>query len=294
MDTFARQVFSNAGGDTCMRGYDVETIMNFPRDYFQPAALGHVYRQGAKLLQYARTGQTMERFLVEFDTLLRKAEARALEGGASSDGIPSILLMQNAALSQYGKTLLLASAQGPLAFRIVAKQTRQLFDFRGGTGRQDALGAADVGVKSDGEALSYEAWAAYRKAGKKGGNSIKLSSNGPEWTRKLNGRGQTLNGFNRRTGGRNRCLTWDSEYHLAPKCPHTQTLEATNTRPPSSNEYGALSSVCRHFHGIPSFSAHGWVSILEGGRWELRAVLLYDARRSKTARLRERGKCCYF
>ena len=36
---------------------------------------------------------------------------------------------------------------------------------------------------------------------------------------KAQGDGQTLNGFNRRTGVGNRCYTSNSEYHLAPKCP---------------------------------------------------------------------------
>ena len=31
--------------------------------------------------------------------------------------------------------------------------------------------------------------------------------------------GRTFNGFNRRTGVRNRCYRCDGEYHLAPKCP---------------------------------------------------------------------------
>ena len=35
----------------------------------------------------------------------------------------------------------------------------------------------------------------------------------------MKGDGQTLNGFHRTTGLRNRCNKCDSKYHLAPKCP---------------------------------------------------------------------------
>ena len=94
MDTFARQVCSNAGGDTFTQGEDVETILN------GPDAMGHVYQQEAPFLQNESTDQTMERLLLEVDILRRKANAGALMGGASPDGFAAILRIQNAALSR--------------------------------------------------------------------------------------------------------------------------------------------------------------------------------------------------
>ena len=47
---------------------------------------------------------------------------------------------------------------------------------------------------------------------KTGGGAPKRSSD------KARGNGEMLNGFNRRTGLRNRRYKCDSEYHLAPKC----------------------------------------------------------------------------
>ena len=40
----------------------------------------------------------------------------------------------------------------------------------------------------------------------------------------MQGGGQTLNGFNRKTVLRNRCYRRNSEYHLAPRCPWRDTL----------------------------------------------------------------------
>ena len=48
--------------------------------------------------------------------------------GAFPGGFLPILRMQNAALPQKGKSLLLESVQGSLAFRIAVKQMRRLSD----------------------------------------------------------------------------------------------------------------------------------------------------------------------
>ena len=43
------------------------------------------------------------------------------------------------------------------------------------------------------------------------------------------GDGQTLRGFNRKTGLRNRRYLCDSEYHLAPRCPWRGTLRGARS-----------------------------------------------------------------
>ena len=61
MDTTARQVCLNAGGDAFTQEEDVGAILEIPRDYFQPDAVDRVYQQVTKFLQSQRSHQTMER-----------------------------------------------------------------------------------------------------------------------------------------------------------------------------------------------------------------------------------------
>ena len=87
----------------------------------------------------------------------------------------------------------------------------------GGAASQDVSVVAVIDASSAGE-TDFEAWAAYRKA--KGKGDKKRRGDGVERKSKIKvcGDGQTLNGFNRRTGNRNRRPKSDSERHLAPKC----------------------------------------------------------------------------
>ena len=89
-------------------------------------------------------------------------------------------------------------------------------------------------AQSETEDLSYEAWLAYRKAGKqrtgeKGAARPSYKTPGKKSKSKQVGRRK--NGFNRRTGERNRCYRCGSEYHLLPKCPVKQESKAP--APPS-------------------------------------------------------------
>ena len=90
----------------------------------------------------------MERALLEFDVLRRKAGARVVIGGALPGASASILRMQNAALSKNGKWLLLASVRGSLDFPIVARRMRRLSDPCGAVAAADVL-AADVLAATD-------------------------------------------------------------------------------------------------------------------------------------------------
>ena len=101
----------------------------------------------------------------------------------------------------------MASAQGNFGGPAVAMRMRRFFGTRGGAARQDVLVAADMDAPSA-EGANYRAGSAHRKAKKGVGNK-----------RKVKGRGQSSNGFTRRTGLHNRCLKCDSEHHLAPRCP---------------------------------------------------------------------------
>ena len=83
--------------------------------------------------------------------------------------------------------------------------------------------------------LSYEAWLAYRRGNKQrtgAKNPPRSSSKSSGKKPKPGKRAQEKNGFNRRTGGRNRCYRRGSEYHLLPKCPTRQETKAP--APPSA------------------------------------------------------------
>ena len=96
-----------------------------------------------------------------------------------------------------------------------------------------AIMADNVGVED--EDLSYDAWVAYRKAGKGRKNSQ------PNARSKSKGKGRRMheqerNGINRRAGERNRCYGCGSEFHLLPKCPkRTNFPQAESSSPPLPN-----------------------------------------------------------
>ena len=108
----------------------------------------------------------MERYLIEFDVFCRKAEAGVIMGGPCPEACVSILRMQNAALSRNGKSLFLASVQGPLDFPIAAEPMRRLFGSLGGPARRDGLGTTDFHMEEEEEDLAYEPRVADRKAEK--------------------------------------------------------------------------------------------------------------------------------
>ena len=128
----------------------------------------------------------MECYLLEFDVLRRKAEARMITGRAFLDGSVSILRMQIAALSRTEKAILPVSVRGSSDFPTAAEQMCRLSDLRAGPARRDVLTATYWDTESDKEDLSNSARAAYRKAEKTTGR-----------TGKTRGSGQVLIGFHK-------------------------------------------------------------------------------------------------
>ena len=106
-------------------------------------------------------------------------------------------------LDRKWETMVLASVGNMLAFPKVSAQMRRLFGPCGSASRHGVLVARDIDTVS--EEGDFEAWAAYRKAkrakkdGKGGGDT------GKQEKRKPSEEGRARNGFNRRTGERNRC-----------------------------------------------------------------------------------------
>ena len=74
---------------------------------------------------------------------------------------------------------------------------------------------------SDEKDLSYEAWASYLKAEKAGKVSSRESHGKSGGSDNVEGGGRVLNGFNRRTGVRNRC------FHLRLRVPLGSRVSST-------------------------------------------------------------------
>ena len=106
----------------------------------------------------------MDVYLMEFDVLREKEEARMATGSGPPEKSASILCMQNAALSKSEKSLTLASIQNTPPFPAAANQMRRLFAPRGDAARQDVLLAAELETAPEEEDCA--ARAVYRKSDK--------------------------------------------------------------------------------------------------------------------------------
>ena len=132
----------------------------------------------------------MAAYLMGFDMLRRRAEARMIMGSGAPDEFVSALCMQNAALTQNGQTLVLASLGNALALQSVSAQMRRLSGPCGYASRQHVLVAAEMDTASEEE--DCEAWMAYRNAkrAKKDGGGL-----GSREKRKSSGEGRAKHAF---------------------------------------------------------------------------------------------------
>ena len=128
------------------------------------------------------------------------------------------------------------------------QQLRQLSHHPNSVTKGDIFSLTEEKSVSRGEDLSYEAWVAYRNKQKQPTGAVaasRSSSKGGtgEISKSLKG-AQEKNGFNRRTGERDRCYGCGSEYHLLPKCPTKQERKApAPALPPSSTPRSSFSSI---------------------------------------------------
>ena len=76
---------------------------------------------------------------------------------------------------------------------------------------------------------NFVAWVALREAQKRSDKKKREDGGATKSKTKVRKDGQTLNGLNRRTGIRNRYYKYDSEYHLAPKCPLKDVSRSEST-----------------------------------------------------------------
>ena len=96
----AREVCVTAGKDVVGNLDGAEHIWQILTERFAPDAIDSILHAMAKFMHFKRTGQDMGTYLIEFDMLRRKAEARMIMGGGFPDEFASVLCMQNAALAK--------------------------------------------------------------------------------------------------------------------------------------------------------------------------------------------------
>ena len=116
-----------------------------------PSAIDAVCQEVIRLSHSGMTDQTTGVYLLAFDVPRNKADERMVSGGGFPNEFVSILHMQNASFSKYGKSLVSANIQSTLPFAAAAKQMRRLVDSCANSDRQDVSIASDADVLSVGD-----------------------------------------------------------------------------------------------------------------------------------------------
>ena len=125
LDTVPRHVCVAAGGDAIMDQEGLDEISVILRAWSAPRAVGSVYREVARLLQFKRKDQTMDQHLAQFALLRRKTESKTHMSEDLPVTFATALCMQNASLFRSGKWLVLASVQGDPSIAAVARRMRR-------------------------------------------------------------------------------------------------------------------------------------------------------------------------
>ena len=185
---------------------------------FAPEAAGAIRHWVARFTRSRRTDQSTDEYFVESDLLRRRAESKRGVGAGSPEQLASVLCMGKGALSRHEKSLVTASCHRCPRFEDGSANLRRLFGPRGRGGRQGAL-LTEEAARPRQSTGDIDFSAAYRKARKQGTGKKKKEGPPKRGGGKVNGSGQTLNGFNRKTDLRYRRFRCDSEYHLAPRRP---------------------------------------------------------------------------
>ena len=231
-----------------MAGCDVQLVLQTLRNYFQPDTFDRIFTQMDRFMSYVRTDQQIEKFLMEFGILRQKAEKLMCPaGGGFEDLFICFQCIKAARLRPNDRILLVASLGGSVDFARVTQHLRQLFTQPAAT-KEDIFPVMEEMSGTPPDDLSYEAWVAYhqkRKSPTGGGNPSRSRSNkGKGKKNKPPKGGKERNGFNRRTGERNRCYGCGSEYHLLPKCPTKQEKKGpVALPPPPSTPRSSFSSI---------------------------------------------------
>ena len=82
MDTAALQVRSAAGSGFVANNDGAERILSILKDFSAPAAVDSVYEKVASFLQFKRTDETIDVYLLGFDMRRREPESKMHMAGA--------------------------------------------------------------------------------------------------------------------------------------------------------------------------------------------------------------------
>ena len=149
MSDVARQVCMISGNGHIMNNDGAQQILSMSRDHPAPDAVRAIYSEVVRFMHFKRTGHTMDAFLLESEVLRHEAEARMAIGGGRREEFVAILWAQDASLSKNGKSLVLDTVQGALAFAAPVNRMRRLFGSCGSAARRDVLVAADADFSSE-------------------------------------------------------------------------------------------------------------------------------------------------
>ena len=127
MSDVARKVCLTAGKDVVGNMDGVEAILKILRHRFAPDKIDCIFQDIYKFSNFKRATQDMDTYLLEFEMLRQRAEARFDMGAGFPDEFVSVLCITNASLSKNEKQLVIASVGSSLVFGNVAAQMRRLF-----------------------------------------------------------------------------------------------------------------------------------------------------------------------
>ena len=144
MSDVARKVCLSVGKDVVGNLDGVEAILKILRHRFAPDKIDCIFQDIYKFSNFKRTTQDMDTYLLEFEMMRQRAEARFDMGTGFPDEFVSVLCITNASLSKNEKQLVIASVGSSLSFGHVAAQMRRLFGNMGSSQNMDVLVAQDL------------------------------------------------------------------------------------------------------------------------------------------------------
>ena len=143
MADVARKVCLAVGRDVVGNIDGVEQILNILRNRFAPDKADCIFQDIAKFLYFKRTTQDADTYLLEFDMLRQRAEARFAMGTGFPDEFASVLCMQNASLT---KNETVGNSKCWIAADVCERVAKY-----GSSQNMDALAAQDMDNVSDEE-----------------------------------------------------------------------------------------------------------------------------------------------
>ena len=131
----------------------VEQISKILRKSSAPDVIDSIFQDMVKFMYFKLTGRNLATYLMEFDMLRRKAEARTIMGSGFPDSFVSALCAQGVALTKNVKTLVLTTLGNSSASQSDSAQMRRSSGpiWRCVAARCPRSGGSGYGVRGGGE-----------------------------------------------------------------------------------------------------------------------------------------------